>query len=30
MFLTFGQFLPLALLSGMIRGHDCHRRHPRA
>ena len=28
-FPTFGWFLLLALLDGMIRGHDSHRRHPR-
>jgi hypothetical protein len=28
-FSTFGWFLLLALLDGMIRGHDSHRRHPR-
>jgi hypothetical protein len=27
-FPTFGRFLLLALLTGMIGGHDPHRRHP--
>jgi hypothetical protein len=29
-FLTFGRFLLLALVIGMIGGHDHHRRHPGA